>query len=131
VIVLDASAAVELVLNTDAGRRVAKEIAPPEISLHVPHLLDVEVTHVLRAHVQRGAVPADQATQALVDYSELDLERYGHEDLLPRVWALRENLTAYDAVYVVLAQLLDATLLTCDAKLASATGHRARIHLLD
>lgn len=130
-IVLDASAAVELVLNSEVGRRVAQEIAPPEISLNAPHLLDVEVTHVIRALVQRGAVPADEATQALIDYSQMGLERYGHADLLPRVWELRENLTAYDAVYVALAELLGATLLTCDARLASAAGHLARIHLLD
>jgi len=131
VIVLDASAVVELVLNTDAGRRVAKQVASPEISLHAPHLLDVEVTQALRRYVHRGVLLSRQAEQALVHLSQLDIERYGHTDLLRRAWALRNNLTASDAVYIVLAEILEAPLLTGDAKLASATGHQARILLLD
>jgi predicted nucleic acid-binding protein len=131
VIVLDASAVLELILNTEAGKRVAKEIAPPEISLHAPHLLDVEVTQALRRYVRRGAMSSSRGAQALVHLSQLDVERYGHADLLARAWALRCNLTAYDAAYVVLAELLDAPLLTRDARLASAPGHQARIVLLD
>ncbi len=131
-IVLDASAVLELILNTEAGRRVAKEIASPDISLHAPHLLDVEVTQALRRYVRRGVIPSGQGEQALVHLSQLDVERYGHTDLLKRAWALRQIFTAYDAVYIyiVLAEILDAPLLTRDARLASAPGHRARIHVL-
>ena len=130
-IVLDASAVLELILNTEAGRRVAQEIASPEVSLHAPHLLDLEVTQALRGYVQGGVMSSSQGAQALIHLSQLNVERYGHADLLGRAWALRENLTAYDAVYIGLAEVLDAPLLTRDARLASAPGHQARIHLLD
>ena len=130
-IVLDASAVLELILNTEAGHRVAQEIASPEVSLHAPHLLDLEVTQALRRYVQRGVMSSNQGAQALIHLSQLNVERYGHADLLGRAWALRENLTAYDAVYIVLAEVLDAPLLTRDARLASAPGHQARILYLD
>ncbi|KPK59062.1 MAG: twitching motility protein PilT [Gemmatimonas sp. SG8_38_2] len=130
-IVLDASAVFELILNTEAGRRVAGEIASPDISLHAPSLLDLEVVQALRRYVQRGTLSLGRARRALDDYLLLDVERHGHEDLLTRIWSLRENLTAYDAVYVVLAEALDARLLTRDAKLASTPGHQARIRLID
>lgn len=126
-IVLDASALVELVLVTPAGRRIAGRIADPVLGLHVPHLVDVEVTQALRRFAREGEIDAASATAALEDLRDLDLQRHAHEPLLQRVWELRENLTAYDAVYVALAEVLDAPLLTCDAPLARAPGHAARV----
>jgi predicted nucleic acid-binding protein len=124
VIVLDASALVELLLGTGPGRAVAARIADPEISLHVPHVADVEVAQTLRRFVREGEVDAASAGQALGALQSLDLERHSHEPLLERVWKLRDNLTAYDAVYVALAEAMDAPLLTCDRRLARAPGVR-------
>jgi predicted nucleic acid-binding protein len=98
--------------------------------LHARHLLDVEVAQVFRRHVAQGAITASRAEEALQDLLDLRLLRYPHGLLLPRAWELRDNLTAYDAVYVALAEALDATLLTCDRKLASAPGHHARIEII-
>lgn len=129
-IVLDASAAIELLLVTSRGSAVRERIARPEETLHAPHLLDVEVAQVLRRYHLSGALGSDRARQALVDLADLDIARYPHDSLLPRVWALRRNVTAYDAVYLALAEVLGAGLLTFDRRLASAGGHRARIEVL-
>ena len=90
--------------------------------LHVPHPADVEVTQVLRRYVHAGELDAADAAAALDDLRALDLNRHAHEPLLERVWALRRNLGAYEAVYVALAEALDAVLLTCDRRLARAPG---------
>lgn len=78
----------------------------------------------------RSAITAHRGTLALRRLADLSLITHDHDLLLDRVWELRDNLTAYDAVYVALAEALDAPLLTCDARMASAPGHRARIELL-
>jgi len=129
VIVLDASALVELLLGSELGRAVGARIADPELGLHAPHLADVEVAQALRRYVREGLLEAPAAEAALAELRALDLERHSHEPLLERVWALRENVTAYDAVYVALAEALDAPLLTCDGRLARAPGLRARVEL--
>jgi len=126
-IVLDASALVELLLGTKAGRGIAERIADPELDLHVPHLADVEVAQALRRYVREGELDSSSGAAALENLQALDIERHPHEPLLERVWALRNNLTAHDAVYVALAEALDATLLTCDARLARAPGARGRV----
>jgi predicted nucleic acid-binding protein len=95
--------------------------------MHAPHLLDIEVTQVLRRLVQRKEIAIARAEQALHDLAHLLIERHEHRALVPRVWQLRDSLTAYDAAYVALAEALEAPLLTCDAKLAGAHGHRATI----
>jgi predicted nucleic acid-binding protein len=130
VIVLDASALVELLLGTAAGRAVAERIASPEVSLHAPHMADVEVAQALRRLVRDGDLDAASAVAALADLRALDVERHAHEPLLDRVWALRDNLTAYDAVYVALAEALDTRLLTCDGRLARAPGMARRAELV-
>ncbi len=129
-IVLDASAVLELLLATVAGRRVAERIRSPRLSLHVPHLLDLEVLQALRRYVATGSLSSERARLALENLGDLGLVRHEHDVLLLRIWALRENLTAYDAAYVALAEGLKAPLLTLDKRLASAPGHRARIELV-
>jgi predicted nucleic acid-binding protein len=129
VIVLDASALVELLLDTSTGQAVAARIADPALGLHVPHLADVEVAQALRRFAQDGELDAAAAAVALEDLRALDLQRHSHEPLLDRVWELRHNLSAYDAVYVALAEVLDTKLLTCDGRLARApkASHRAEL----
>lgn len=129
-IVLDASVVIELLLNTDRGDLVRDRVRDPAESLHAPHLLSVEVAQVLRRYVAARSVPAAIAAAALEDLAALDLARYEHEPLLGRVWELRENVTAYDAVYLALAEVLAAPLLTFDRRLASAPGHGASVELL-
>jgi predicted nucleic acid-binding protein len=130
VIVLDASAAVELLLLRPKGVQVIKQISRSRESLHAPHLLDVEVTHVLRRYVAIGALTLSRAEEALQDLLDLRITRYSHSLLLHRTWELRNNFSTYDAVYVALAEVLEATLITCDAKLASAPGHHANIKVM-
>jgi len=93
-IVLDASALVELVLGTASGRGIAARVADPAVSLHAPHLADVEVAQTLRRYTRDGELDALDARAALDDFRALDLQRHAHEPLLDRVWALRENLSA-------------------------------------
>ncbi|HEY3821062.1 MAG TPA: type II toxin-antitoxin system VapC family toxin [Polyangiaceae bacterium] len=129
-IVLDASAVLELLLRTPTGANVERRIAAPRESLHVPHLLDVEVAQVVRRYERRRAITAARGREMLEDLSDLDATRYPHDVLLRRIWDLRQNLTAYDAVYVALAEALAAPLLTCDASFAGAHGHAAKIEHL-
>jgi predicted nucleic acid-binding protein len=128
-IVLDASAAIEVLLATEAGARCAPRLFAPGESLHAPHLIDVEVAQVLRRYSAAGELSEERGRGALADLSAMPLERYPHEPLLQRAWELRRKLTAYDAVYVALAEALEAPLLTRDARLARSRGHRARIEL--
>lgn len=129
-IVLDASAAIEWLLQSPAGLKIEDRIFSPVESLHGPHLLDVEVAQVLRRYVRNKTISAQRAEEALEDLAEMPLSRYPHDMLLPRIWELRETLTAYDAAYVVLAELLGAALVTCDSKIASAPGHRAKVEVI-
>jgi predicted nucleic acid-binding protein len=129
VIVLDASAAVDWLLQTSAGQRIENRIYSHNESLHTPHLLDLEVTQVLRRLVREGALSAHRANEAVRDLLDLRITRYPHFVLLPRIWQLRHNFSAYDAAYVVLAEELGAVLVTRDGRLASASGHAAPIEL--
>lgn len=129
-IVLDASALVELLLETSSGHRVAALIADPGVGLHVPHLADIEVTQALRRYAIDGETAAIDAEAAIATLHALDLQRHSHEPLLDRVWDLRHNMSAYDAAYVALAEALDARLITCDGRLARAPGGRARVELV-
>ena len=116
-IVFDASASVLALLGDgDARRLLARE------AVAVPHLADSEVAHALRGQVLRGHVGADDAGAALARWRRLGLRRFGVAGLLPRIWELRDNVTAYDATYVALAEGLACDLVTADARLAQAPG---------
>lgn len=128
-IVLDASAAVDWLLQTPAGQRIENRIYSRNETLHTPHLLDLEVPQVLRRLVRQGVVPAKRADEAVRDLLDLRITRYPHLVLLPRIWRLRHNFSAYDAAYLVLAEKLGAPLITRDGRLASASGHAAAIEL--
>ena len=97
--------------------------------MHAPHLLDLEVTQVLRRLTQQGVVSGTRADEAVRDLVDLRLTRYPHMVLLPRIWQLRRNFSAYDAAYIVLAEKLGAPIITRDSRLASASGHGATIEI--
>ena len=99
--------------------------------LHAPHLLDVEIVAGLRRLVRSGEVSPGRADEAIADLTDFDLHRHAHLDLLPRAWRLRDNISAYDAMYVALAEAMEAPLVTCDSPLGTAPGHRARIEVID
>src|SRR6267154_3743872 len=126
-IVVDASALLEALLRTPAAKAVEKWLFDPRQTLHAPHLLDIEVAQVIRRYSANGEIDSERGRAALADLADFPFRRYPHDFRLPRVWDLRNNLTAYDAVYVALAEALDAPLLTRDQRLAAAPGHHARI----
>ncbi len=128
-IVLDASAAIDWLLQTAAGQQIENRIYSRGESLHAPHLLDLEVAQVLRRLVRETALSAQRADQALQDLLSLRVTRYPHFVFLPHIWRLRHNLSAYDAAYVTLAEKLGATLITSDARLASASIRRVTMEL--
>ena len=128
-VVLDASALLDYLLAFGAFERIAARMSEPGETLHAPHLLDIEVAHALRRLVARTTITASRAQAALADHAGLRIRRYPHGWMLPRIWALRENLSAFDAAYVTLSEALDAPLLTSDGALARAPGHAAAIEL--
>ena len=119
-IVLDSSAAIELLESTAAGVRIAERIAETSDSLHAPHLIDLEVASALRKKVRLGAMGEGPATKLLALFQQLQIDRHDHELLMPRIWDLRDCLSCYDASYVALAEALEATLVTCDGRLSRA-----------
>ncbi len=130
-LVLDASVVVDFLLGRgphagsigDRIRRAGHDLAAPQ-------LLDVEVGQVLRRFVLRGELHADRADLALQHLAQLPVRRYGHGPLIRRAFQLRDNATMYDALYIVLAEGLNASLLTLDARMAGVPGHSARIEVL-
>lgn len=123
--VVDAGVVVELIAGSLDPERLGDE------ELAAPHLIDSEVTHVLRSLVFRGALSEQQAAIALNGFIRLSLTRFPADWLRPRMWALRANLTAYDATYVALTEMTGATsLLTTDARLANAPGVQCQVQLL-
>jgi predicted nucleic acid-binding protein len=129
-IVPDASALLEILLRTPAAEAVSHRIFRRRVTLHVPHLLDLEVAQVLRRYSAQGELTETRAGEAVADLLDFPLTRYPHDLFLGRIWELRSNLTAYDAAYVALAEALPAPLVTRDARLGKSTGHRARIEVL-
>lgn len=127
-IVIDASVAVEVLLRTPLGVRAVPQIFHEE--RHAPYLIDIEFAQALRRMVLIAKLDESLAQLALHSMRTWDIERHVHTPLLPRVWELRDSISAYDASYVALAEALGAALLTCDSKLSRAHGHNARVVLL-
>jgi predicted nucleic acid-binding protein len=130
VIVVDASAALDLLLNREAARALRERFFRAGETLHAPHLLDVEVLHVIRRYNLTGEMTDDRAEEAIRNHLALPIERYSHELLAGRIWQLRTSLTAYDAAYVALAEVLGAPLVTTDARLARSAAARKVAELI-
>lgn len=128
-IVLDASAAVDWLLQTAAGQRIEQRIYARQDTLHTAHLLDVEFAQVLRRLVRESSLTAKRAEEAIEDLAALRITRYAPVLLLQRIWRLRQNLSAYDAAYVALAEKLQAPLITRDQRIAAAPGHTAKVEV--
>lgn len=129
-IVVDASAVLEVLLNTPDGAGIAARLFTAGETLHAPHLLDLEIAQVLRRYARSGELSVERGAEVLEDLVDLPLVRYPHDFLLPRIWELRDNVTAYDAAYLALAEALVAPLVTRDAALASSRAHRARVEVI-
>ena len=129
-IVADASSILELLLQTPLAAAVERRLLRDGETIHAPALLDLEVAQVLRRYVSRGELSELRAGFALDTMTMFPVVRYTHEAMLPRIWELREDLTAYDAAYVALAEALRAPLVTGDERLARAPGVRAAIELI-
>ncbi len=128
-LVLDASAAVDLLLQREGSGSLTARIASTQLR-HAPHIIDVEVAHVLRRLVRIGDLRSLEGAEALNKLADFRLYRHAHWILFPSIWRRRENLTAYDAAYVALAEALGATLLTCDQRLAAAAKDIIPIEVL-
>jgi predicted nucleic acid-binding protein len=128
VIVPDASAVIALLLRVSAGGPLERRILGAR-ALGVPHVLDLEVVQVLRRYVREREMSEERAGEAIEDLRDLPLERYPHEPLIPRIWELRKNATAYDAAYLVLAEALGATFITLDRRLAAVPGSHAEVEV--
>lgn len=129
-IVVDASALLEVLLRTPRGQAIEARFFDGSESLHSPHLLDVEVVQVIRRFAMTGEVDVARAQAALDDFLDLPILRHSHSLLLRRVWALRTNFTACDAAYVALAETLEATFLTHDRRLATAARRYVTVELV-
>ena len=130
-IVVDASALLEILLRTPAAESVERRLfAPRGETLHAPHLIEVEVAQVLGRYAAVGEIDGARGSEALADLADLPLRRYPHGVLLTRVWDLRNNFTAYDAVYVALAEALGAPLITRDRRLATAAARHVPVELV-
>jgi predicted nucleic acid-binding protein len=130
VLVVDTSAVVAALVARPPNRRLVDRLGA-DGDLHAPHLLDIELLHTLRRLVLAGQLGEDRAADARADLAELAVVRYGHLALADRIWALGHNLTAYDASFVALSEALEVPLVTCDARLASASGHHAAVELFE
>ncbi len=129
-IVVDASAVIEALLRSERGVLVEQHLLTAASSLHAPDLVDVEVLSGFRRMTFSKDLAVSRAQRALAVFGELRLRRWSTQPLRDRIWALRQSIAPYDAAYVTLAERLGCPLLTCDRRLAGATGHRATIQLV-
>jgi predicted nucleic acid-binding protein len=127
-LVVDASCLFEVVASTPGADAVRTSLREDDDQA-APHLVDAEVLGVIRKHHELGRLDDTAAQQAVMDLRDWPGERFGHRSLLQRAWQLRATVRASDALYVALAEALDAPLLTADARLAGASGPRCEIRL--
>lgn len=127
-IVVDASALIELLLGGSNAAAIKTRMSGER--LHAPHLVDVEVIQVIRRLEMHGTISAARGRDALTDHAGMMIRRYPHVWLMAAAWRLRNNITAYDAMYVALAETLGAPLLTHDGRLASAAGSIVSVELI-
>ena len=128
-IVVDASAMVRILLNISPREDITDLILDSGESVHAPHLLDAEVAQVVRRFAAAAEIDEMRGLLALETLRAFQIQRHRHDHLLPRVWALRHNFTAYDALYVALAESLGGRLLTRDLRLRAATETHTRVEL--
>ena len=128
-IVLDTSAAFEFLADTNIGRRIAARLGR-ETEVHAPYLIDVELVQVLRRQVRLNILSTARAARLLEDFEAMRIVRYEHLFLVPRIWELRFNFTAYDACYLALTEALGATLLTRDEALAPVKLRSGEVELM-
>ena len=124
-LVVDSSAVLAVLVGRPTPARLIDRLIDGD--LHAPHLIDIEVLHALRRLTARGELTEERAADARLDFGDLALVRYPHVGLRDRIWELRHNLTAYDAAFIALAELLGAPVVTCDARLRTAAGHSAHV----
>jgi predicted nucleic acid-binding protein len=129
VIVVDASAVVEVLLDTPGGAAVAAVMEAAGAAIHAPELIDLEIAQVLRRMETRQLISRRLAEELVIDARLMPITRHSHAPYLGRVWELRHNLTAYDAAYLALAEGLGASLVTCDAAFAAVRGRRAKVEV--
>lgn len=128
-LVVDASCLVEVVTDTPRAMAIAERLA--DDTDHVaPHVIDVEVLGVIRAHHLRGLLDGTAASQAVADLRDWPGQRFSHSRLVDRAWELRDSVRGWDAFYVALAESFDAPLVTLDARLARAHGLRCRVDVI-
>jgi predicted nucleic acid-binding protein len=130
VLVVDTSAVVGALTGRPPSDAVIERLAA-DGDLAAPHLIDIEFLHALRRLVLGRQLSEDRAADARSDFADLAITRYEHTVVADRIWQLRHGLTAYDAAFVALAELLGVPLVTCDARLADAPGNRAVTELYE
>lgn len=129
-LVLDASVLFEVLADTPAAESARQHLILDDDHA-APHLVDAEVLAVIEAKHRQGALDATAAAQAVEDLRSWPGERWSHRPFLARAWELRSNVRGYDALYVALAEAMDATLVTLDRRLVNAPGPRCRIEVPD
>lgn len=129
-IVPDAAVVVAVLIDAPGAAAIERRIFESHEPLHAPALIDVEVANSLRRYARPKTLDEATGLDRLLTLQRFPIARHAHAHLLPRIWMLRDRLSAYDAAYVALAELLEATLVTRDAALARSKGHQARIELI-
>ena len=127
-IVVDTSAVIAALAGRPSPEGLVERLRA-DGDLHAPHLIDIEVLHALRGLVERRELTGDSAQDVRSDFADLRITRYPHEPLADRIWALRKNVTAYDAAFVALGEALAVPLVTCDGRLARAPGLEVRLEV--